>query len=109
MRKNLKLKKWFSLGIITTMLLVQGSVVMAATGWVKRSGNWYYYNEKGVKTTGWQLVKGNWYYMNSKGVMQTGWLPRLEDSLTSFTCSPRDSFTKVRKPFICCAFSTIYR
>ena len=74
MRKNLKLKKWFSLGIITTMLLVQGSVVMAATGWVKRSGNWYYYNEKGVKTTGWQLVKGNWYYMNSKGVMQTGWL-----------------------------------
>lgn len=74
MRKNRKLKKWFSLGIITTMLLVQGSAALAATGWVKRSGNWYYYNEKGVKTTGWQLVKGTWYYMNSKGVMQTGWL-----------------------------------
>lgn len=74
MRKKSSLKKWFSLGVIGTMLLAQGSVALAATGWVKKNGNWYYYNEKGVKTTGWQQVKGTWYYMDTKGIMKTGWL-----------------------------------
>ena len=43
------------------------------TGWQKRSGFWYYY-ENGIMQTGWKLVGGAWYYMNESGIMQTGWL-----------------------------------
>ena len=64
-------------------------------GWVKRDGNWYYYDgdddetpytgwltldhktyylgENGVMTVGWLLLDGNYYYFSDRGEMQTGW------------------------------------
>ncbi|MFK9091673.1 L,D-transpeptidase family protein [Bacillus salipaludis] len=41
-------------------------------GWVKVSGDWYYYANGTVKT-GWQSISGKWYYFNGSGVMKTGW------------------------------------
>ena len=43
------------------------------TGWIKDSGNWYYYKD-GQMQTGWQKVDNEWYYLDSEGRMKTGWL-----------------------------------
>ena len=44
------------------------------TGWQKIDGKWYYMNGSGAMLTGWQKIGGKWYYMNGSGVMVTGWL-----------------------------------
>lgn len=43
------------------------------TGWVKKNGKWYYYDENGnmVKNK-WELYKGGWYYLGADGAMLTG-------------------------------------
>lgn len=43
-------------------------------GWVKLYGEWYYFNDSGVRQVGWLKDGGYWYYLNSDGIMQTGWL-----------------------------------
>ena len=45
---------------------------LAASGWQKLDGKWYYY-ENGAAVTGWKQVSGKWYYFDSTGVMKTGW------------------------------------
>lgn len=44
------------------------------TGWVKKDGKWYYYDENGklVKSE-WIKYKGKWYYVGADGAMLTGW------------------------------------
>lgn len=39
------------------------------TGWVKLSGQWYYFNESGVMQTGWKQIDKTWYYFNTDGSM----------------------------------------
>lgn len=43
------------------------------TGWVEKSGTWYYNDAQGNAVTGWQMIDGKWYYFSSNGAMQTGW------------------------------------
>ncbi|MBQ8330627.1 MAG: hypothetical protein IJX83_13655, partial [Lachnospiraceae bacterium] len=54
-------------------ITADGSV---STGWVSKSGNWYYFDQKdGRMKTGWIKDKNKWYYLSSKdGKMVTGWL-----------------------------------
>ena len=50
------------------------------TGWVKESGNWYFYKD-GTKQTGWQTWDGKRYYLNADGTMKANeWMNR---SITS--------------------------
>ena len=42
------------------------------TGWEKKNGNWFYYNN-GKLMTGWLVYNRDWYYLASNGVMATGW------------------------------------
>lgn len=51
---------------------VNSATADSSSGWVKKSGKWYYYVGN-APVTGWKKVSGSWYYMDSKGVMQTGW------------------------------------
>lgn len=46
------------------------------TGWVKESGNWYYFDrQEGYMRTGWIKDNNKWYYLYSTdGHMATGWL-----------------------------------
>ena len=46
------------------------------TGWVSKSGDWYYFDKKdGQMKTGWIKDQNKWYYLSSKdGKMVTGWL-----------------------------------
>ena len=43
------------------------------TGWVKKDGKWFFYNNQGVMQTGWVLTKGKWYFLAENGEMKTGW------------------------------------
>lgn len=56
--------------------LYQGTRYLAdvVTGWVKKDGRWYYYDDKGqmVKSK-WIFYKNEWYYLGPKGAMLTGW------------------------------------
>lgn len=49
-----------------------GQKVRVAKGWIRQSGDYYYY-VSGKKTTGWKTISGKKYYFNSDGVRQTGW------------------------------------
>ena len=42
-------------------------------GWSQESGNWYYYDENGIKVTGWKYINKKWYWFAESGVMQTNW------------------------------------
>ncbi len=42
-------------------------------GWSQESGNWYYYDENGIKVTGWKYINKKWYWFAESGVMQTKW------------------------------------
>jgi hypothetical protein len=45
------------------------------TGWIKKDGNWYFYDMNGLLYTGWLNDNGDWYYLNpDSGVMQTGFI-----------------------------------
>lgn len=45
---------------------------LAYTGWVEKSGKWYYYNEDGTKlTNNWVQAGEQWYWINSTGNMST--------------------------------------
>ena len=46
----------------------------AVTGWNKIGGQWYYFNEFGVKQTGWQLINYEWYHLDENGMMEKGWI-----------------------------------
>lgn len=50
-----------------------GGYAQAATGFIERDGNWYYYDQYGKMLTGWQEYDDNWYYMDASGKMLTGW------------------------------------
>jgi len=43
------------------------------TGWVKKNGEWLYYNQNGELKTGWLMDNGKWYYLDFSGVMKSGW------------------------------------
>ena len=43
------------------------------TGWIKKSGKWYYFGTNGAMVTGWKKIGGSYYRFTAKGVMQTGW------------------------------------
>ncbi|NFL38718.1 DUF5050 domain-containing protein [Clostridium botulinum] len=46
------------------------TINMQGTGWKKVRGNWYYYNEDGIKKIGWfQDSNGKWYYFAEDGIM----------------------------------------
>ena len=70
---------------ILALILCIGSVhysaasVQAATvtkkqiGFVKKNGNWYYYDKNGKKATGWyQSASGNKYYFGKTGAAKAG-------------------------------------
>ncbi|MGL6217415.1 MAG: hypothetical protein ACRC36_05225, partial [Lacrimispora sphenoides] len=45
------------------------------TGWVKKDGNWYFYDSNGLSYTGWLKDNGNWYYLDPEsGIMRTGFI-----------------------------------
>jgi len=45
------------------------------TGWVKKDGNWYFYDNNGLSYTGWLKDNGNWYYLDPEsGIMRTGFI-----------------------------------
>jgi hypothetical protein len=41
--------------------------------WVKDSGKYYYYNDKGKKVSGLQEIDSKYYYFDWKGAQRTGW------------------------------------
>ncbi|OAT80911.1 hypothetical protein A6P54_12960 [Bacillus sp. MKU004] len=46
----------------------------AHQGWVKMNGEWYFYNDNGMRATDWIKDNGQWYFLNDNGVMETGWV-----------------------------------
>lgn len=46
---------------------------MNKSGWMKKEGKWYYFNDSAVIETGWTKIKNKWYYLNNQGIMQTRW------------------------------------
>ena len=67
--------------VLSPALPVQAAADITAdgsvrTGWVSKSGEWYYFDQKdGRMKTGWIKEKNKWYYLSSKdGKMVTGWL-----------------------------------
>ncbi len=45
------------------------------TGWVKKDGNWNFYDNNGLLFTGWLNDNGDWYYLDPEsGIMRTGFL-----------------------------------
>lgn len=47
----------------------------AASGWVKESGSWYYYqNGTALKNQWFKDSDGLWYHFDNAGKMQTGWI-----------------------------------
>lgn len=76
MKKNGKRK--LLTGLLLFLMLVFATVPVfaaskAKTGWVKRSGNMYYYNEEGKKETGIIKIGKRYYYFDRKGVQHVGW------------------------------------
>ena len=54
------------------------------TGWVKESGNWYFYKD-GTKQTGWQTWDGKRYYLNADGTMKANeWMIDTDGSIYYF-------------------------
>ena len=55
-----------------------GTSTAVKKGWVKESGNWYYY-KNGVKQKGWLRLgkepNKRVFYLGSTGIMRTGWVP----------------------------------
>ncbi|MHC1721036.1 MAG: MBL fold metallo-hydrolase [Clostridiaceae bacterium] len=41
----------------------------AVTGWLKKDGSWYYYQDDGTLATGWIIWQGKYYYLHSSGAM----------------------------------------
>ena len=72
------MKKGFALLLVLTLLLTclpynsYAAGDQSENGWVKESGEWYYYID-GVRQTGWHGINGKWYYFDNNGVMQKGW------------------------------------
>lgn len=70
MKRNMK-----TIVVVATaaMLTIASSITaLAQTGWVEKSGKWYYYNEDGSKLiNGWVNSGDSWFWINSTGNMST--------------------------------------
>jgi hypothetical protein len=42
-------------------------------GWKLENGNWYYYDNQGVKVKGWINDGNKWYFLGKDFAMETGW------------------------------------
>jgi glucan-binding repeat-containing protein len=60
--------------IVVFLTLMTTNNVFAATGWVKKGTETYYYKSNGTKAKGWQTINKKKYYFRSTGKMAKGWL-----------------------------------
>lgn len=62
-------------GISKIMVFPNSGTSDVQTGWVKKDGNWYFYDINGLSYTGWLNDNGDWYYLDPEsGIMRTGFI-----------------------------------
>lgn len=53
---------------------VDGTTGLPKTGWLRDAGAWYLLGADGAMRTGWVLESGSWYHLGADGAMHTGWI-----------------------------------